>query len=137
VPEAALTNSNRGAVSRNGAVVIPASKPGGAGRVCGGRDLRETVHRLTKELPPCTFFGYFARFDVVFAVDSIPAILAVTRDTFVVYAANAFSLLGLAIRAHSKSQRPRQGRAESNRSREMATKAASIVGPDVHGAATP
>ncbi len=36
-----------------------------------------------------------AAFDVVFAVDSIPAIFAVTRDTFVVYAANAFSLLGL------------------------------------------
>jgi tellurite resistance protein TerC len=36
-----------------------------------------------------------ATFDVVFAVDSIPAIFAVTRDTFVVYAANAFSLLGL------------------------------------------
>ena len=37
-----------------------------------------------------------ATFDVVFAVDSIPAIFAVTRDTFVVFAANAFSLLGLA-----------------------------------------
>ena len=37
-----------------------------------------------------------ATFDVVFAVDSIPAIFAVTRDVFIVYAANAFSLLGLA-----------------------------------------
>ena len=37
-----------------------------------------------------------ATFDVIFAVDSIPAIFAVTRDTFIVYAANAFSLLGLA-----------------------------------------
>ncbi|HEY6055767.1 MAG TPA: TerC/Alx family metal homeostasis membrane protein [Gaiellaceae bacterium] len=37
-----------------------------------------------------------ATFDLVFAVDSIPAIFAVTRETFVVYAANAFSLLGLA-----------------------------------------
>jgi tellurite resistance protein TerC len=36
-----------------------------------------------------------AAFDVVFAVDSIPAIFAVTRETFVVLAANAFSLLGL------------------------------------------
>jgi tellurite resistance protein TerC len=36
-----------------------------------------------------------ATFDVVFAVDSIPAIFAVTRDTFLVFAANAFSLLGL------------------------------------------
>jgi tellurite resistance protein TerC len=31
----------------------------------------------------------------VFAVDSIPAIFAVTRETFIVFAANAFSLLGL------------------------------------------
>jgi tellurite resistance protein TerC len=37
-----------------------------------------------------------ATFDVVFAVDSIPAIFAITRDVFIVYAANAFSLLGLA-----------------------------------------
>lgn len=36
-----------------------------------------------------------ATFDVVFAVDSIPAIFAVTEETFIVYAANAFSLLGL------------------------------------------
>jgi tellurite resistance protein TerC len=36
-----------------------------------------------------------ATFDVVFAVDSIPAIFAVTRETFLVFAANAFSLLGL------------------------------------------
>jgi len=37
-----------------------------------------------------------ATFDIVFAVDSIPAIFAVTREPFIVYAANAFSLLGLA-----------------------------------------
>ncbi len=36
-----------------------------------------------------------AAFDVMFAVDSIPAIFAITRDTFVVFAANAFSLLGM------------------------------------------
>jgi tellurite resistance protein TerC len=36
-----------------------------------------------------------AAFDVLFAVDSIPAIFAVTEDTFIVAAANAFSLLGL------------------------------------------
>jgi tellurite resistance protein TerC len=36
-----------------------------------------------------------ATFDVMFAVDSIPAIFAVTRDTFTVFAANAFALLGM------------------------------------------
>jgi tellurite resistance protein TerC len=46
--------------------------------------------------PMLAALALIAAFDVVFAVDSIPAIFAVTRDTFIVYAANAFSLLGLA-----------------------------------------
>ena len=33
--------------------------------------------------------------DLVFAVDSIPAVLAVTRDPFVVYTSNIFAILGL------------------------------------------
>jgi tellurite resistance protein TerC len=33
--------------------------------------------------------------DVLFAVDSIPAIFGITQDTYLVFAANAFSLLGL------------------------------------------
>jgi tellurite resistance protein TerC len=33
--------------------------------------------------------------DVVFAIDSIPAIFSVTRDTFVVFASNALAILGL------------------------------------------
>jgi tellurite resistance protein TerC len=33
--------------------------------------------------------------DIVFAVDSIPAIFAVTRNTFIVYSSNAFAILGL------------------------------------------
>jgi tellurite resistance protein TerC len=33
--------------------------------------------------------------DVVFAIDSVPAVLAITTDTFIVFAANAFALLGL------------------------------------------
>ncbi len=33
--------------------------------------------------------------DVIFAVDSIPAIFAVTRDPFIVYTSNVFAILGL------------------------------------------
>ncbi len=33
--------------------------------------------------------------DLIFAVDSIPAVLAVTRDPFIVYTSNAFAILGL------------------------------------------
>jgi predicted tellurium resistance membrane protein TerC len=60
------------------------------------------VPRLLRRISPSgsgsllAAFALVAVFDVVFAVDSIPAIFAVTRDTFTVFAANAFSLLGLA-----------------------------------------
>lgn len=33
--------------------------------------------------------------DVLFAVDSIPAVLAITRDAFIVYTSNVFAILGL------------------------------------------
>jgi tellurite resistance protein TerC len=33
--------------------------------------------------------------DVVFAVDSIPAVFAITRDVFIVYTSNIFAILGL------------------------------------------
>jgi tellurite resistance protein TerC len=33
--------------------------------------------------------------DIVFAVDSVPAILAITRDPFIVYTSNLFAILGL------------------------------------------
>jgi tellurite resistance protein TerC len=33
--------------------------------------------------------------DLIFAVDSIPAILAITNDTFIVYTSNVFAILGL------------------------------------------
>jgi len=33
--------------------------------------------------------------DIIFAVDSIPAILAISKDTFIVYTSNVFAILGL------------------------------------------
>jgi tellurite resistance protein TerC len=33
--------------------------------------------------------------DIIFAVDSVPAIFAVTRDPFIVYTSNIFAILGL------------------------------------------
>jgi tellurite resistance protein TerC len=45
--------------------------------------------------PAASALVLVAAFDVMFALDSIPAIFAITRDTFVVFAANAFSLLGM------------------------------------------
>ena len=45
--------------------------------------------------PAASALVMVAVFDLMFAIDSIPAIFAITRDTFVVFAANAFSLLGM------------------------------------------
>lgn len=58
---------------------------------------RLTLRRGGRRLatPMLAALASVATFDLVFAVDSIPAIFAVTRDTFLVLAANAFSLLGL------------------------------------------
>jgi tellurite resistance protein TerC len=33
--------------------------------------------------------------DIVFAVDSVPAVLSITKDPFIVYSSNAFAVLGL------------------------------------------
>jgi tellurite resistance protein TerC len=33
--------------------------------------------------------------DVIFAIDSVPAVLAITHDTFIVYTSNIFAILGL------------------------------------------
>jgi tellurite resistance protein TerC len=33
--------------------------------------------------------------DLVFAIDSVPAVFAVTRDPFIVYTSNVFAILGL------------------------------------------
>jgi predicted tellurium resistance membrane protein TerC len=56
------------------------------------------VAKLTRILPlsagAAALVG-IAIVDILFAVDSVPAILAITDDTFIVFAANAFALLGL------------------------------------------
>lgn len=33
--------------------------------------------------------------DILFAIDSVPAVLAITRDAFIVYSSNVFAILGL------------------------------------------
>jgi tellurite resistance protein TerC len=66
------------------------------------RDLRRSrvmklVHRVVPAgAPPLAVpLVAVAAFDVMFAIDSIPAIFAVTTDTLVVIAANAWSLCGM------------------------------------------
>ncbi|HEY6890911.1 MAG TPA: TerC family protein [Solirubrobacter sp.] len=45
--------------------------------------------------PLLAVFIVIASTDILFAVDSIPAIFAVTQESFIVFAANAFALVGL------------------------------------------
>jgi tellurite resistance protein TerC len=54
--------------------------------------VRERFPRMS---PAAAALVAVALADVIFAVDSVPAILAITTDTFVVFSANAFALLGL------------------------------------------
>ena len=56
------------------------------------RLMRRYAPRAT---PLLAVFVVIATTDVVFAIDSIPAIFAVTQDPFIVFAANAFAMLGL------------------------------------------
>lgn len=61
---------------------------------------RNPVLRLMKRFWPeatltAAVIVTIATTDLVFAIDSIPAIFAVTDDAFIVFAANAFALLGL------------------------------------------
>jgi tellurite resistance protein TerC len=45
--------------------------------------------------PLFAVFVMIAAMDIVFAIDSIPAILAITTDSFVVFTSNIFAILGL------------------------------------------
>jgi tellurite resistance protein TerC len=60
-----------------------------------GEKLLTRVDGKRMATPLLAAFVMVAFFDVMFAIDSIPAIFAITRDTYVVFAANAFSLLGM------------------------------------------
>jgi tellurite resistance protein TerC len=55
--------------------------------------VRERGRRIAT--PLVAVFVVIATTDIVFAVDSIPAIFTVTREPFIVFAANAFAMLGL------------------------------------------
>jgi tellurite resistance protein TerC len=61
-----------------------------------GAKIVERIRRRFPGLKPAVAaLAAVALADVIFAVDSVPAILAITTDTFIVFSANAFALLGL------------------------------------------
>ena len=70
-------------------------RPGGGEHDEGQQIADRMRRRFPNAKPAMIALLAVAVADVLFAVDSIPAILAITTDTFVVFAANAFALLGL------------------------------------------
>ena len=66
-------------------------QPDSAGPKIFGRQLRMRSSRA----PFLALVGAIAVTDLVFALDSIPAVFGLTRDPFMVLAANVFALLGL------------------------------------------
>jgi len=69
-------------------------KPGGHDDE-GAKIVERVRRRVPAASPALLALLAIAFADVLFAVDSVPAILAITTDTFVVFAANAFALMGL------------------------------------------
>ena len=67
--------------------------PMSAGYHEGRLTVKESGKRVAT--PLVAVFVVVATTDIVFAVDSIPAIFAVTREPFIVFAANAFAMIGL------------------------------------------
>ncbi|HEV8153367.1 MAG TPA: TerC family protein [Solirubrobacteraceae bacterium] len=60
-----------------------------------GHRLFTTEHGRRVATPLVAVFVVVATTDLIFAIDSIPAIFAITQEPFVVFAANAFAMLGL------------------------------------------
>ena len=87
-PTAPRTSPRAGRCARCGASCRSAASTGGARIVA-----REDGHRVATPLLAALLAVALA--DVIFAIDSIPAVLAITQDTFLIFAANAFALLGL------------------------------------------
>jgi len=57
--------------------------------------VREAGERVWRATPLFLVLVFIEVSDVMFAVDSVPAVFAVTRDTFIVYTSNVFAILGL------------------------------------------
>jgi tellurite resistance protein TerC len=60
-----------------------------------GHRLLTTENGRRVATPLLAVFVVVATTDLIFAIDSIPAIFAITQEPFVVFAANAFAMLGL------------------------------------------
>nr|WP_268236651.1 aldehyde dehydrogenase family protein [Salinibacterium xinjiangense] len=65
------------------------------GQSCNGAKLRTTIDGKRVFTPILVVFVALGITDLVFALDSIPAIFGITTDPFIVFTANIFALMGL------------------------------------------
>jgi len=79
----------RGRIARLFQRVLPFDPDAGYGRFWVVRDRRRYA------TPMLMLLVIVEATDLIFAVDSIPAVLSVTRDPFIVYTSNVFAILGL------------------------------------------
>lgn len=63
-------------------------------RICGGRFFINK-NGIRAATPLFLTLVMIESSDVIFALDSIPAVFAVTRDPFIVYSSNVFAIMGL------------------------------------------
>lgn len=87
--EQAPPDPRKGWIARAFRTVVPFDPEGGYSHFWVVRDR----HRLAT--PMLLLLVVVELSDLMFAVDSIPAVLAVTRDPFIVYTSNVFAILGL------------------------------------------
>jgi tellurite resistance protein TerC len=79
----------RGAIAKVFRSVVPYDPEGGFERFWVAK------RRMYYATPMLLLLVIVEATDLLFAVDSIPAVLAVTRDPFIVYTSNIFAILGL------------------------------------------
>ena len=79
----------RGAIARVFRKLVPYDPEGGYERFWVPKN------RMHYATPMLLLLVIIEATDLLFAVDSIPAVLAVTRDPFIVYTSNIFAILGL------------------------------------------
>ena len=72
--------------------IVPDDRPSTTARSCSPAENAKRV-----ATPLFAVLVLIEATDVVFAVDSVPAILAVSREPFIVFASNAFAILGLRV----------------------------------------
>lgn len=69
--------------------IFPVAEDDGSGRFWIRREGRRFITAMFLALVAVELM------DILFAIDSVPAVLAITRDAFIVYTSNVFAILGL------------------------------------------